>query len=701
MNTNDLLIEIGTEELPPKALKKLAQAFADEIHAGLKKLSLTHSDYKWYATPRRLAVKVNDLVAGQNVQEVMKRGPALTVAFDASGKPTKATEGFARSCNVNVSDLKKHETDKGSWIAYKTTEKGRNTAELLPVVITNALSKLPIPKRMRWSDHDIEFIRPVHWSIVMFGKETIDIPILGTQSGNSTFGHRFHHPQPLKLNSTSDYPNKLKEKGYVIADFEARRKDIEKNVIKMAKTCKGQAVIDDDLLDEVTSLVEWPVVFSGSFDKKFLDLPDEVLVATMQDHLKYFPVVSKNGGELLNHFITVSNIESSDPDEIRKGNERVIRPRLSDAAFFWERDRKVPLDSLTEKLKDVVFQQKLGTLADKTERVKNLASFITDQLKLDHHSVDRAAALSKCDLLTEMVGELPELQGVMGRYYAIASGETPEVAAALEEQYMPRFANDKLPETNSGRVLAIADRMDSLVGIFALGQVPTGNKDPFALRRTALACLRILIECEMKLDLEACLTVAKANYIKQLGSLSVVDDVFVFFVFGFMMERLRRYYMDKSITSDVFEAVLARRPTIPFDFHQRIYAVTHFRELPEAENLAAANKRIVNILRKAGNGNPDMITPTSDSALLVEASEIKLQEKLSAVSGKIEPLITKGNYMEALKILSGLQDSIDQFFDEVMVMVDNEELRLARLQLLARIRYLFQQVADISLLQPE
>ena len=648
MKTKDLLIEIGTEELPPKALKKLAQSFADEIHAGLEKRLLTHSGFKWYATPRRLAVKVSDLVTGQNDQAVIKQGPVLTAAYDTAGQPTRAAEGFARSCNAKVSDLEKLETDKGGRVVYRTIEKGRNTTELLPEIIVDALSRLPIPKRMRWSDHDVAFIRPVHWSIVLFGTQTLVSTLLGTQSGNDTFGHRFHHPKPIKLNSTSDYPNKLEEKGYVIADFETRKKNIEMNVIKVATTCRGQAVIDDGLLNEVTSLVEWPVVFNGSFDKKFLDLPNEVLVATMQDHLKYFPVVDTNGGGLLNHFIAVSNIESRDLGEIRKGNERVIRSRLSDATFFWERDRKVPLVSLADKLKDVVFQQKLGTLADKTERVKKLASFITTQLKLDHNLTDRATLLSKCDLLTDMVGEFPQLQGVMGCYYAIENGETSQVAAALREQYMPRFAGDKLPETSTGCILAVADRLDTLIGIFTIGEKPTGEKDPFALRRAALGCLRILIECEMKLDLESCLTAAKGNYNKQLDTVSVIGDVF-----DFMMERLRRYYIDEAISPDVFEAVQARNPTVPFDFHQRIHAVTHFCELSEAKNLAAANKRIVNILRQAGHGNPDMITPAGESTLLVETSEIKLQNKLSEVYGKVEPLITEGKYTEALKVLSG------------------------------------------------
>lgn len=690
----DLLIEIGTEELPPKSLKRLAESFAQNLRAGLESHALPHQDCQWYATPRRLAVIVRKLAGAQQDQQVEKRGPALAAAFDPQGNPTKAAEGFARSCNTSVDSLEKLESAKGSWLVHRSVEKGKDTAELVPGIINDALDKLPIPKRMRWADRTAEFVRPVHWSVVLFGNETIPCDILETRSGNVTHGHRFHNPKPIRLRSSREYLAKLKDKGRVIADFAERRQSIEAMVIEAAGKHHGRALIDADLLDEVTSLVEWPVAITGSFEEKFLELPAEVLIATMQDHQKYFPVTNTGGDKLLNRFVTIANIESNAPDEIRKGNERVIRPRLTDAAFFWRRDCSRPLHEYGDKLQDVVFQKQLGTLAEKTLRVQNLSLYIADMLGYDKVSARRAAELAKCDLFTEMVGEFPELQGVMGRYYALASGESQEVALALDEQYMPRYAGDDLPATATGRVLAVADKIDTITGIFGIGQIPTGDKDPYALRRAALGCLRILIECELEIDLNDCLMMASRSLDKTLHTSNAVPAIF-----DFMMERLRNYYLEQEIPSDVFDAVLARKPPAPYDFHQRILAVVEFKKLKESENLASANKRILNILRQAGNGDPDIITAVPpDGSLLTEPSEIELMKQLVDVDSKVSILIPQARYEEALHHLAGLKDNIDAFFDQVMVMVNDANLRTARLQMLAHIRHLFHQIADISLL---
>ncbi|NNE38565.1 MAG: glycine--tRNA ligase subunit beta, partial [Gammaproteobacteria bacterium] len=479
MITKELLIEIGTEELPPKALKRLAMAFADEIQAGLDDQSLSFGEINWYATPRRLAVIVQDLATSQEDREITRRGPALTAAYDQDGNPTKAAEGFARSCHVSVEKLERLETEKGTWLIFKSIEKGKTTAGLIPEVINKALNKLPIPKRMRWGNRDAEFVRPVHWSIVLLGNEVVPCSIMDTVADNVTYGHRFHHPKPIRLRSTKDYLSKLEEKGHVIADFEKRKTLIKTLVNRSAGRLKGNAVIEPDLLDEVTSLVEWPVAISGSFDKQFLNLPREVLTSSMQSHQRYFPVQKKDSHELLNYFITVANIESKDNNEIKTGNEKVIRPRLTDAEFFWKRDSSRPLSHFGVHLKDVVFQKKIGTLGDKTERVQQLAVYMAPLLNVKKRDAGRAAELAKCDLFTEMVGEFPELQGVMGRYYAIQSGEDKEIAQALDEQYMPRFAGDNVPATNAGQLLAIADKVDTIVGIFGIGQAPTGDRDPF------------------------------------------------------------------------------------------------------------------------------------------------------------------------------------------------------------------------------
>lgn len=688
-DNNDLLIEIGTEELPPKALKRLAIAFADEIRTGLEKLELSHADVQWFATPRRLSVIVTELPAAQQDREVQKRGPALKAAFDDKGDPTKAAEGFARSCGVSVTELSRLETDKGTWLIFDTREVGKNTTELLEDLIRTALNRLPIPKRMRWGDGDAEFVRPVHWVLVLFGQSTVDCEIMGIKSDRFSYGHRFHYPDAMEISSPADYIPTLLDKGYVIADYEERKKRIREGLNSSAEELGNIAVIEDELLEEVTSLVEWPQIISGNFDSRFLELPDEALIASMQDHQKYFPMRTKNG-ELSSIFLTVANIESSNRDEIKKGNERVILPRLSDAEFFWKRDIAHQLEDNRERLKQVVYQKKLGSLFDKSERVEKLARHIAVQLATDEEQAARAAQLAKCDLMSDMVGEFPELQGVMGKYYALHSHEDSEVANALDEQYMPRYAGDSIPSGKVGQVLSIAEKLDTLLGIFAIGQIPSGDKDPFALRRAALGCLRVVIESELDLDLRSNIEFAARQFAEDLNAGNAVDAVI-----EFMMERLRRYYADAGVDSKVFMAVLETGTSQPLDFHQRIQAVQSFIQLEEAESLAGANKRIQNILRQSEQQSGDSV----DNSLLQEAAEKTLFAAVEDAETALQPLLQKNDYVSALRNLAQLRSPIDSFFDGVMVMAEDDNVKNNRLALLRRIHSMFIQIADISLLQ--
>jgi glycyl-tRNA synthetase beta chain len=688
--TKNLLIEIGTEELPPKALKRLSESFAEGIRAGLNKAQLPHGDLCLYATPRRLAALVQGLVTAQPDRETLRRGPALSAAFDGEGQPTKATLGFARSCGVEVSQLETIETEQGRWLGFRALEKGQVTEALIPDIVRQALAGLPIPKRMRWGVGEAEFVRPVHWVVLLFGNEVIEAGILGIQAGRTTRGHRFHYPDPIVLSEPAGYAQVLKGTGHVIPDFEDRRFVIQAQVEAAAKALGGVAIIDPDLLDEVTALVEWPVVIAGSFDPRFLAIPAEVIIATLKDQQRYFHLLDEDG-RLLPSFITVSNIDSSNPETVRRGNERVVVPRLTDAAFFWEQDRRQPLNARREMLKGVVFQKQLGTLHDKSERIANLASEIAPRIGGNPEWARRAAQLSKCDLLTNLVGEFPELQGVMGRYYANHDGEPDEVAEALDEQYLPRFAGDRLPKTPTGQALAIADKLDTLVGVFGIGQVPTGDKDPFALRRAAIGVLRIIIERRLDLDLEAILTQAAANYSGLFNAPEVVSKVF-----DFMMDRLRGYFLEDGATPDAFEAVvLARRPTKPEDFGQRLRAVMEFRKLPAAESLAQANKRIGNILRQAVEEPKAIINVT----LLVESAEMELAKELARIDALVQPKLQGRDYTGALQDLAGLRESVDNFFDRVLVMCDDLPLRHNRLALLKNLRDRFLAVADISRLQ--
>ncbi len=685
----DLLIEIGTEELPPKSLKRLASSFQEETEKLLQAEELNFSHVKWYASPRRLALIIKELDIAQEDKEQQRRGPALNAAFDTEGKPTKATEGFAKSCGVPVDQLEQLQTEKGSWLIFNTVVKGKQTSELIPSLIETALSRLPIAKRMRWGDNDVEFVRPIKWVLLLLGQETIQCDIMGITTGNVTYGHRFHHPDSIKIDTSNDYVEKLKQLGRVVVDFEERQNIIRTQVTKLAGEQNGNAVIDPDLLDEVTALVEWPISFVGEFNADFLKLPKEVLIATMQDNQKYFPVCN-NQGELLPHFISVANIESKDPSQVKQGNERVIQPRLSDAAFFWERDLKKGLATNIETLDKVIYQQQLGTLKDKQQNLIAVVNYLTNRLDIESNAAKRAAELCLCDLLTEMVYEFPELQGTMGKYYAMAAGEPEEVAIAIEEFYLPRFSGDKLPASKEGQCLSIAEKTDSLVGIFAIGKAPTGDKDPFGLRRSAIGLLRIIIECELDINLQDLISATAQNFPAELGATGFIDEVF-----EFLMERLRRYYLDAGVSPDTFEAVLAINTTKPLDFHQRLLAVTEFRKLSEAESLAAANKRIGNILKKSNT----KIESSIDNKLLSEEAEIKLATSLNDYEQKLAPMLDKRDYKSALSTLAGLREDVDRFFDSVMVMCEDEDIKNNRLALLNSMHTLFLQIADISKLQ--
>ncbi len=693
MSARDFLVELGTEELPPKALKKLSEAFTAGIVEGFEKVGLPHGAVHSYAAPRRLAVWIESLTTAQSDKATERRGPALQAAFGPDG-PTKAALGFAASCGVTMDQLERLETDKGSWLVYRGMEQGKPTQALIPTIVQQSLDNLPIPKRMRWGDLSAEFVRPVHWLVLLFGNEVIDAEILAVKSGRETRGHRFHHPAAIYISEPAAYAPLLETEGHVVASFADRSAAIRGQVQAAAVKLGGTAVIDDALLDEVTGMIEWPMAIAGSFEERFLAVPAEALISAMKGHQKYFHVVD-NHGQLMPNFITVSNIESKDVSAVRGGNERVIRPRLTDAEFFWNQDRKGRLESQREVLKKVVFQQQLGTVFDKSERIAALAGVIAEQL--GGHKADgiRAGQLAKCDLMTNMVGEFPELQGIMGRYYAQHDGEHDAVANAMDEQYMPRFAGDELPKGVIGQAVAIADKLDTLVGIFGIGQLPTGSKDPFALRRAALGVLRGIIEQQLPLDLTALIDESIAHYrVSGREFPAHLDGQ----LFDFMMERLRVYYTDAGISVDIFEAVSAVRPIRPYDFDQRVRAVNAFRSLSEAESLAAANKRASNILRQAQEGGIQ-IPAVINAALLLDVAEKSLAERINAVAVAVRPALEQLDYASALQQLAALREPVDLFFDQVMVMADDESIRLNRLALLNQLRSLFMQIADISRLQ--
>lgn len=685
--TNHFLFELGCEELPPKSLKRLSQALLDNIVAGLQDAGLSYHQARAYATPRRLAVLIDDLQTFQADKVVEKRGPALQAAYGADGAPSKAALGFAASCGASFEQLEKLETDKGSWLIFKQAVNGQATAELLPDIIRKALVNLPIAKRMRWGSFDAEFARPVHWAVLLFGSEIIVTDILGRTTGRITRGHRFHAPQDLSIRDPHEYLGVLRLQGKVLADFEERMAVIRDAANQAAEKVGGVAHIEADLLEEVAALNEWPVPVVGNFDSRFLELPQEVLITTMQANQKYFPVKNAQGG-LLPHFITFANIESSRPDSIRAGNERVVLPRLVDAEFFWKQDRKQSLAERVESLKTIVFQKDLGTLFDKTERVASLAGLIAEQLGADSSLAKRAALLAKTDLITSMVGEFANLQGTMGRYYAAADGEDLAVANALEEQYFPKQSGGEIPQAPVSIALALAEKIDTLAGIFSVGLIPTGDKDPYALRRAAIGILRILVENGLALDVAELLDAALAQFSHAFDKAEIRQKLV-----GFIFDRLKGFCLDQGFSSDEFEAVLAVNPTRPFDFWQRIRAVQNFRALPEAESLAAANKRISNILKKSEQA------PAEQIGTLVEAAEKNLLTAAERSEADIGPLLAEHNYALALSRLAQLRDSVDAFFDNVMVNTDDPALRGSRLALLAKLSNQFLRIADISKLQ--
>ena len=688
MTTQNFLVEIGTEELPPKALKTLATSFADNVEAELNQAGLTFDKVEWFAAPRRLAVKVLNLATQQPSKEIEKRGPAVSAAFDAEGKPTKAAEGWARGCGITVDQAERIATNKGEWLVHRAKIEGQPTKNLLNGIVANALAKLPIPKPMRWADKTVQFIRPVHTVTMLLGDDLIEGEILGVASARTIRGHRFLGEKEFEIQHADQYPQLLREKGSVIADFNERKAEILAKSQAKATALGGVADIEESLLEEVTSLVEYPNVLAAKFEERFLAVPAEALVYTMKGDQKYFPIYDKDG-KLLPHFIFVSNINPDDPSAIIEGNEKVVRPRLTDAEFFFKTDLKQKLVDRLPRLETVLFQQQLGTLRDKTDRIEQLAGEIAKQIGADEAKAKRAGLLSKCDLMTDMVFEFTDTQGVMGMHYARHDGENEEVAVALNEQYMPRFAGDELPKSLVASAVALADKFDTLTGIFGIGQAPKGSADPFALRRAALGALRIIVEKNLPLDLKDLVKKSTALFGDKLTNSNVVADVV-----DFMLGRFRAWYQDEGIAVDVIQAVLARRPTRPADFDARVRAVSHFRTLDSAEALAAANKRVANILAKA-EGDVGAI----DVALCVEPAEQVLAQSVLSLAKEVQPLIAQGEYTAVLDKLAGLRQPVDNFFDNVMVNAEDEKLRQNRLAILNTLQNLFLRVADISLLQ--
>ena len=683
----DLLFELGCEELPPASLAKLSNALLDNIKLGLEQAELSFGECIAYATPRRLAVFIKDLNSAQADKSVEKRGPAVKAAFNAEGEPTKACQGFARSCSTTVDQLQRIQTDKGEWLAFTQEVKGKASVELIPDIIRKSITQLPIAKRMRWGTSNVEFVRPVHWAVLMYGTTVIKTEILGLTTGNTTHGHRFHAPEAITIASPESYEATLLKQGKVIPSTEQRAQIIRDAANKAASEVGGIAHIEEDLLAEIAALNEFPVPITGNFDKRYLALPAEVLITTMQINQKYFPVKNASG-ELLAHFITFSNIQSSHPDSIRSGNERVIMPRLADAEFFWNQDRKHHLEDHTAKLSSIIFQKKLGSMADKSERVAKLSEFIAQQLNVDPTASLRAAKLAKTDLVTNMVEEFGSLQGLMGRYYALADGESQEVAQAIEEQYFPKGSGSATASSSAGQILSIAEKIDTLTGIFSAGLIPSGDKDPYALRRAALGALRTIIENKLEINIIECVDFALNQFTHEFDKEKTSQ-----LVIPFIFERLKGYCLDHGFTADEFEAVFAILPAQPYDFQRRLQAVQNFRSLAEAESLAAANKRISNILRKSDNQAADSI------GQLVETAEIALLASAQQAEKDVAPLVASKDYQAALNRLASLRTDVDQFFDDVMVMCDDLELRASRLALLTNLSQLFLQIADISKLQ--
>ncbi|WP_091350655.1 glycine--tRNA ligase subunit beta [Gilliamella bombicola] len=689
MMQKTFLVEIGTEELPPKSLRTLAESFAANFIQQLDNANLEHGEVLWYASPRRLALKVLNLSDTQPDSQIVKRGPAVSAAFDANGHATKAAEGWARGCGITVEQAERIQTDKGEWLSYTQNQKGQPVVNLLCDMVKTALSKLPIPKPMRWAARQVEFIRPCHTVTMLYGDELVSGTILDIESNRIIRGHRFMGEQEFTIDNADQYPEILEQRGKVVADYDKRKAIIKQQAEDAAAKLNGKADLTDSLLEEVSSLVEWPVVLTAKFEERFLAVPAESLVYTMKGDQKYFPVYD-NQGKLLPNFIFVANIESKDPQVVISGNEKVVRPRLADAEFFYNTDLKQRLEDRLPRLDTVLFQQQLGTVKDKSLRIEALSGFIAEHIGTNVEQAKRAGKLTKCDLVTNTVFEFPETQGIMGRYLALKDGESSEVATAIEEQYKPRFAGDELPSTAVSCAVSIAEKMDTLAGIFGIGQHPKGDKDPFALRRAAIGVLRIIVEKTLPLDLVELTSYAASLYGDKLSNTNVVEDIVTF-----MQGRFRAWYQEQGFAIDTIQAVLALNPTKPADFDARIKAVTHFRTLPEASSLAEANKRVSNILSKAEITIPEQI----NAALLEAGAEGELAKKLAVLTDKLSPYFSEGRYQDALVELSSLKETVNAFFDSVMVMVDNEQIKLNRLALLKKLQNLFLKVADISLLQ--
>lgn len=687
----DFLVELGTEELPPKALKSLMDAFAQGVADGLAAEDLHYTGLQAYAAPRRLAVLVQGLAATTPIKEVVQWGPPMSVAFDAEGKPSKAALAFAQKNGLSAETLQTASDGKQEKLVHHREEGGTACTDLLPAIVSKALDQLPIPKRMRWGASRIEFVRPVQWLVMLYGTEVVSGEVLGLSAERETRGHRFHCNQPLSLANAGDYARLLTEQGKVIADFSERQQIIRQQIQATDSQTGGQVVIDEDLLEEVTALVEWPQALVGQFEERFLAVPAEALISTMAENQKYFHVVDKQG-QLMPYFVTVANIESRDPTQVVDGNERVIRPRLSDAAFFFETDKKTPLTRQRERLRNIVFQTKLGSVFDKTERIATLAGSMAAQTGANTAYAQRAGQLSKADLITEMVLEFDQMQGIAGYYYATHDGENPEVAQALTEQYLPRFSGDKLPQTATGTLVALADRLDTIVGIFGIGQKPTGSKDPFGLRRASLGALRLLVEKNLDLDLRDLLQAAVSAHGANIADPAATVDT----ALAYMLERFRAWYEEAGIATEIYLAVAAKHLTHPGDIDARVQAVNTFAAMPEAAALAAANKRVSNILGKLES--PPIGKP--DSALMTETAEQTLAQAVASKAEEVAPLFAARQYTEALTALASLREPVDRFFDDVMVMAEDEALRQNRLVLLQQLRSLFLQVADISLLVP-
>lgn len=685
---HDLLVELGTEELPPKALKGLSESFTNSFVNSLEQARLSYTSVESYATPRRLAVLVKGVEARQADEVVEKRGPAIQAAFAPDGSPTRAAEGWARGLGIDVTDAERLVTDKGEWLLYNATVPGKGIEELVQGFIDTAVKQLPIPKAMRWGSGSHQFIRPLHTLTVLLDSKVLPAELFGVQSDNKVNGHRFHHPEQLTLTQAADYADVLAS-GHVVASFAQRREAIRESVVALAKTENAVPVWDEDLIDEVASLVEFPVALAAGFDESFLAVPKEALIYTMKDDQRYFPLVDQQG-ELLPRFIFITNIESRDPQQVISGNEKVVRPRLADAQFFFETDKKTKLSERLNKLDSVLFQKELGSIGDKARRMEATARFIADELKADKDAAARAGLLAKADLVSSMVMEFPEVQGVMGMHYARHDGESETVAQAIEAHYRPRYAGDELPNSLEGCAVALADKLDTLAGIFGIGQTPSGDRDPFGLRRAAIGMLRILVEKELPLDLVTLVRSAVANY----GSVIKNPDEVTDNVVDFLLGRFRAWYQDQAISVDVIQAVLARRPTVALDFDRRVKAVAEFRTNPQAEALAAANKRVSNILAKSD----EQLGPVQPD-LLVESAEKALYDVLNGLKDKVSAAAVNGDYAGALSALATLRAPVDEFFDSVMVNADDDAVRRNRLSLLDALRNEFLKVADISLLQ--